>query len=170
MVVRSLLLLVAAYAAAVIDTSLGDLMRIGCIAPDLLTLTAIVWLLTTEGRTALVGAGIVALFGDLIAPGKPGLGAACMLLVGYAVMRARIALPSNHLAVQLISVLIATTAWALATAVLGRLVGQITLAWADIPGRCFGVALYTTGISVPVLMIAGWIREPLIARKRKLAE
>jgi hypothetical protein len=37
-------------------------------------------------------------------------------------------------------------------------------------GRAVGVGLYTAAVSLPVLMVIGWIREPRIAREQRLAE
>ena len=77
-----LILIPIVYIAAVAETSLVDVMRIGDVAPDLLALVALVWLVTVAGPRAFLVAGAVALLGDLIAPGRVGVGTAWMLLVG----------------------------------------------------------------------------------------
>ena len=56
---------------------------------DLLALLAVVWLLTASGTRAFLVAGAIALVGDLIAPGRLGLGFGWMLLVGYGVTQVR---------------------------------------------------------------------------------
>jgi len=56
-----LLLLPLLYAAAAIQTSLGDLMRVGRAEPDLLALAAVAWLLAAEGPHAFLVAGAIGL-------------------------------------------------------------------------------------------------------------
>ena len=166
---RTLLLLVIVYVVAVLETSLVDVMRIGHVAPDLLALVAIVYLLTATGPRAFLVAGLIALLGDLIAPGHLGVGMGWMLLVGYAIMRWKARLPLEHLPAQVFVVLTVVTVWVMAVGLTGRLVGDVSLPWMSILARPLGVGLYTAGIAVPALMVVGWIREPHLARRR-LAE
>ena len=70
---RLLLLLPLVYVTAVLQTSLGDALRVGRVAPDLLGLLAVVWLLVTPGRRAFLVAGLIGLVADLISPGQLGL-------------------------------------------------------------------------------------------------
>ncbi len=83
------LLLPILYLAAALETSLGGVVRVGRATPDLLALVAVVWLLTVGGPRGFLVAGAIGLVGDLIAPGRVGLGMASFLLVGYALSRLR---------------------------------------------------------------------------------
>jgi rod shape-determining protein MreD len=164
-----LLLAGLTYLAAVLETSLVDVLRIGPVAPDLLALAAIVWLLTASGRWAFLAAGAVGLVSDLIAPGRVGVGMAWMLLVGYAVTLLRARWKLNYLVLQVPAAFVAVTFWAAGVGVTGRLLGDFPLPWSTILARSAEVGLYTAGVALPVLMVTGWIREPLLARQQKLA-
>ena len=176
---RFLILILVVYIAAVVDTSPVDVMRVGHVTPDLLVLVAVVWLLTASGPRAFWVAGAVALVGDLISPGRLGVGMAWMLLVGYAVIRLRARFQGatngrgfmwQKLVWQVPCVLVTVTVWASAVGLSGRLLGDVSLPWSTILARAAGVGIYTAGVALPVLMVVGWTREPLVARQRKLAE
>jgi len=166
---RVLLLILIVYLVAVMETALVDVMRIGEVTPDLLALTGVVWLLTSSGPRAFLVAGAIALAGDLIAPGRVGTGAAWMLLVGYALTRLKSRLPLDRLAGQVLATWAAVTAWAMAVGISGRLTGDVALPTLTVLARAAAVGLYTAGVGLPVLMVAGWIREPHLARQRRLA-
>ncbi len=176
---RFVILALVVYLTAVMETSLVDVMRVGHVTPDLLALVAVVWLLTAAGPRAFLVAGAVALAGDLIAPGHIGVGMAWMLLVGYGVTRLRACFQGatngrgfmwQQLAWQVPAVAVAVTIWAAAVGLSGRLLGDVSLPWSTILARTAGVGIYTAGVAVAVLMVVGWIREPQLARRRKLAE
>ncbi len=153
------------YIAAVIETSLVDVLRIGRLTPDLLALVAVVWLLTAAGPRAFVVAGGVTLVGDLIAPGRLGVGTAWMLLVGYGVTRLRARFLPDHLAWQVLTTAATVTVWAAAVGLSGRLLADVSLPCTTIVTRAAGVGLYTAAVALPVLMVTGWIREPLLGRQ-----
>ena len=154
-----LLLSLTVYLAAVAETSLLDLVRVGSVAPDLLALVAIIWLLTAAGPRGFLTAGGVALVGDLIAPGRLGLGMAAMLLVGYAITRLRARLPIDHLAWQVLAVWLAVTVWAMSVAIAARLLGEVSLPWSTLAARTAGTGFFTAAVSLPVLMVHGWLHE-----------
>ena len=166
---RFLLLPPVLYLAAVLQTSLADTISVGHVAPDLLALLAVIWLLVTPGRRAFLVAGLIGLVADLISPGRLGLGMASFMLVGYGLTRLRTRLGLEHLAWQLPAVWLATTALAVSLATGTWLFGQAPLPLATLLVRALGVGAYTTGVSVPLLMIIGWTREPFQARHRRLA-
>jgi hypothetical protein len=166
------------YLAAVMETSLVDVIRIGEITPDLLALVAVVWLLAANGPGAFLVAGGIALVGDLIAPGRVGVGMGWMLLVGYVVTRLRNrqwgatsgrGFVWDRLPGQVLTVGVAVTVWAVAVGLSGRLLGDVALSWLTIVWRAAGVGLYTAGVGLPVLIVLGWIRQPALARERRLA-
>ena len=165
-----LLLVPIVYLAAVVDTSLADRLQVGHVAPDLLALVAVVWLLVAGSPWGFLAVAAIGLAGDLISPGRVGLGMASFLLVGYAVTRLRGRVALESLAGQVAVVLAAVTLVGLAVATGRWLLGETAEALPALLARAMGVGLYTAGVSVPLLMVIGWIREPLLKRRRKLAE
>jgi cell shape-determining protein MreD len=165
---RYLLLLPIVYIAAVTETSLVDLIGVGPVTPDLLAMVAIVWLMLVPTPRAILVAGAIVLVGDLIAPGRPGVGMAWMLLVGYAITRLRQHVKMDHLAVQLIVLWAAVTLWASAVAITSQLTGHTTSPWPTLLANTTGVGIYTAGVSLPALMIIGWIREPRRTRQARM--
>ena len=167
---RILLLALIVYVAAAIEVSLADLTRIDHIAPDLLALTAVLYVLRANHPSGFLVAGLIALVGDLIAPGHLGVGMGWMLLLGFGLTRLKKRLPLEHLAVQGFALFAAVSVWAAAVGLTGRVLGDVSLPWSAILARAAGVGLYTAGVALPVLMVVGWIREPKPARRRTLAE
>ena len=168
--IRLVVLSSLVYVAAVAETSLIDAAAIAGVSPDLLALVAIAWLLVVVEPRAFLVAGAVALLGDLIAPGRLGVGTAWMLVVGYAVGRLQSRLRWKHLAAQLLTVWVAVTVWAAGVAVTSRLIDDLTLPWSTIPMRAAAVGLYTAAFGLPILMVVGWIREPKATRQRRIVE
>ena len=166
---RILLLALIVYLAAVAETSLGDVMRVGRVTPDLLALVATVYVLAARGPRAFLVAGAVALAGDLIAPGRLGVGAAWMLVVGYAVGRLRHHVRLDHFTAQVPVVGLAVACWAAGVGATARLLGELPLAWSTTAVRAAGVGLYTAGVALPVLMVLAWTRERAIAPQRQVS-
>ena len=93
------LLIPILYVAAVLQTSMVDLVQVGPLGPDLLALTAILWLVTAAPSPwAVLVSGGIGLLEDLISPGRVGFGAISFLLAGYAVVRLRGRFRLDHLA------------------------------------------------------------------------
>ncbi len=157
---RYLLLVPIIYVAAVLQTSLADVFRVGHVGPDLMALVAVVWLLTDSEPRAFVAVGVIGLVEDLIAPGRVGIGMACFLLVGYAVGRLRTRLPIDHIAVRALIVLVAVVLTSLGIGFIGRLLGDPSPGLREIVARSVGVGIYTAGVSIPLLMVLGWISDP----------
>ena len=166
----ALLLLPIVYVAAVADTSLAGRIQVGQVAPDLLALTAVVWLLLAAGPRGFLVAGAIGLFADLVSPGRVGLGMICFLLAGYAITRLRQRLALDHVLAQVVVVFGAVTGLAAGIGAGRWLLGETAVDPATLLLRSLGVGLYTAGVSLPLLMVIGWIREPLLRRRRKLAE
>ena len=167
---RYVSLIAVVYLTAVAQTTLVDVLEIGSVVPDMLALTAVVWMLLVPSPRAFLVAGLVVLIGDAIAPGRIGLGAAWMLLVGYGVVRWPSRQMTEHLAGQVALVWAAVSLWALGTAASGCLLGQVDVPWLTALARALGVGVYTAAVALPVLMVVGWIREPILKRRRQLAE
>jgi rod shape-determining protein MreD len=157
---RLVLLLPIVYLAAVIQTSLGEVMRIGRVEPNLLALTAIVWLLLAPSPRSFLLAGAIGLLEDLLAPGRLGLGLACFLLVGYALTSFCARFRPRHLLFRVGVVLVATSLLTLSEAVGNWMLGGPSAGQEAVLWRLLGGAVYTAGASVPVLMILGWFQTP----------
>lgn len=157
---RVLILIPAVYVAAVLETSLADVIRVGPIVPDLLALVAIAWLLVAPGPRSFLAAGVVGLASDLISPGHVGMAAASFLLVGYGVTRLRARWAITHFVVQVALVFAAVTVIASALAMGEWLMGTAPGGPSLLLSRSAGVGLYTAGVSLPMLMVVGWMQEP----------
>ena len=167
---RTLLLVPIVYAATVIQTSLADVVQVGRATPDLLALVAIVWLLTAGGSRGFLAAGAIGLWADLISPGRVGPGMACFLLVGYAVSLLRRRMPLDHLVWQVAVVGLAVTVLEISIGTGRWLLDESTLAGQTLLWRAAGVGAYTAGISLPVFMVLGWLRQPRLRRRRQLEQ
>ena len=157
---RVLLLVSLIYVTAVLETSLADVLRVGDVAPDLLAMLAIIWVLLVPGSRTFLAAGAIGLAGDLISPGRIGLGMACFLLVGYGVGRLRSRFNWNHFIWQVPVVWLGVTLLAAALAAGQLMFKEATLPPSALAIRAAGVGIYTAGVSLPILMTIGWLREP----------
>ncbi len=166
---RFLLLLPILYLTAVLQTSLADVLSVGHVMPDLLALLAVIWVLVTPGRRAFLVAGIIGLVADLISPGRPGLATASFLLVGHGLTGLRAKLGLDRVAWQLPAVWLSTTVLGLSLAVGTWVLGQTSAPLITVLVRALGVGAYTAGVSLPLLMIIGWIREPFRRNAFQLA-
>lgn len=168
---RYVLLLTAVYVALVLDAALVDVVAVDRVAPDLLAIVALAWLFTCQASTrAVVVAAWIGLASDLAAAGRIGAGMASFALVGYAATKLRSKVDSDHPLVQTALTWPATTTIALIVAVAQLASGELaTPAWGAIV-RSLLVGAYTAAVSLPVWMMLSWIREPLVRRRRHLAE
>jgi rod shape-determining protein MreD len=158
---RILLLIPLVYLAAVAETSLADGLRIGAIAPDLLALTAAVWLVAARGPYTFLAAGGIGLVADLLSPGRIGIGAAARLLIGYAMVRPRWRWAFERVLGQVSAVALAVGVWAATVGFARWLVGDAALGLATILARSLATGLYTAAISLPILLAVSWVRDPL---------
>ena len=167
---RLVVLIPIVYVAAVLQTSLVEVIRIGRVEPDLLAMTALVWLLVAARPRGVLVAGLTGLAADLISPGRLGLGLACYLAVGYGLSRLRARVDLDSLSAQLAAVWGGAMLLALGEAVGRWLLGEpVPTLPASLAGA-LGVGLYTTAVSLPVLMVVSWIRQPRLARRRRFRD
>lgn len=164
---RWILLLPAVYLAAVAETTFHRYVAIGTVAPDWLTVVAVMWILWGRGRHDFLIAGAIGLFADALAPGRSGFGATAMLCCGYALTQLR----PFGIGRGLFSQVVLTAPVAAAVSISGLagawLVGDaelMPLPWLTHAGS---VGLYTALAALPVWMVLGWLREPLV-RKTQL--
>jgi len=154
-----LLFVILAYLAAVAQPTLVPLLRVGDAAPDLLALLAVVWALRTRSRYGFLGAGAIALAGDLISPGRIGLGAGWMLLVAFGLVWFQTRRRLCHPALQTAVVLVAVTLWAGALGLSCRAFGQVDTEIVVLLRGALATGVYTAGVALPVLMVLGWWNE-----------
>ena len=154
-----LLLLIAVYLAAVLQTSLAPSIEARHVVPDLFALVAIVWQLSTVRPRGFVAASLVGLACDLTSGGPLGIGMGLFALISFLVGRLRAKVDVKYLLVQLVVVWLATTAIAAGEVLIRRLLGETTLPWTTLAVRAASVGIYTTGVAFPALMIMGWLRE-----------
>jgi rod shape-determining protein MreD len=169
-IMRLVVLIPIVYLAAVFQTSLVEAIRIGRVEPDLLAMTALVWLLVAAGPRGFLAAGLIGLVADLLSPGRLGLGLACYLVVGYALVRLRTRVGLESVSAQLAAVWGGATLLALGQAVGRWLLGEPGQTLPASLAGAIGVGVYTAALSLPVLMVVSWIRQPRLARRRRFRD
>ena len=168
---RYVLLLTAVYVALVLDAALVDLVAVGRVAPDLLAIVALAWLFTCQASTrTVVVAALIGLASDLAAGGRIGAGLASFALVGYAATKLRSKVDADHPLVQTALTWPAATTIALLAAVAQLASGELAMPAGGAIVRSLLVGVYTAAIGLPVWMMLSWIREPLVRRRRHLAD
>jgi rod shape-determining protein MreD len=159
-------LLIATYVAALVEISLSDLSAVRGITPDLLALVLIVRLLYGPAKHQVAAAFFVGLFSDLATPGQVGIGLASSVLLGWLVTRRGQFAFAGATPWGVLIVLLLVSITTLAAAVVRQILGELDLPWASLPLRSLGVGVYTAGFSLPVLMVAAWMREPASLLRR----
>ncbi len=154
-----LLLVILVYLAAVAETALVPLLRVGHTTPDLMALLAVVLALRWRNRYGFLGSGAIALVGDLISPGRVGLGAAWMLLLAFGLGRFQRRARLRHPAGQTAAVLLSVACWAGALGLSCRLLGPVEAGIATILCRAVYTGAYTAAVGLPALMVLGWWDE-----------
>jgi rod shape-determining protein MreD len=166
---RYLILALAVYAAAVVQTSLAPALEVRHVMPDLFALAAVLWELTAVRRDAdraadasprgFFAAALVGLAYDLTSSGPLGVGFGLFTGVGWLIASIRAKFDLAHLLMQLSAVFFATAAIAGGEAVIWRLRGETALPWTTLVVRAACVGVYTTAVAVPIVMVLGWLRE-----------
>ncbi|MBN1587878.1 MAG: rod shape-determining protein MreD [Pirellulales bacterium] len=165
----SILLVPILYVAAVVQTSLVDVLRIGRVEPDVLVFVGLVWVLCSRGPYRFLAAGAAGLVGDLLCSGTVGPGCAAGLAVGYLLVRADARIAIDRLASRLLAVWVGATFMILVEVLLRGILGQF-VSWAHFGLALrlgLGAGLYTAVISLPVLMVVGWLHSAHVARWRR---
>jgi rod shape-determining protein MreD len=155
----NLFLILATYVAAVLQISLAPAIEVRHVMPDLFALVAVLWLLRTSGRQALLGTAFVGLLYDLTSAAALGTGLGIYSVAGYALSRLCGKASGLLLPVQLVIVWLATTSIALAEAAAARIVADTTLSWTTLTARGVSVGVYTTALALPALMVIGWLPQ-----------
>lgn len=155
--VRWIALATSMYAAAVLDTSAGDALTVGSVAPDWITLVAFTWLVTQPMRAPYFMAVGCGLLSDLISPGPIGFGVATMLLV--ALVATRWSAQGRSLAFRVVGAGLAAAAVAGGVAAGHRIVGAAADSIPTLVGDAVGVGFYTAAISWPLFLVLSWWPE-----------
>ena len=154
------LLALAAYLAAALDTALAPAWAIGRATPDLLALVAILWLLAPGRPRTYWACAAVGLLADLLAPGRLGVGLACFAAAGYVLAGWRPRLIFVRPWTKAAVVAVAAASIATGGGLLRRLLGEIDLSALAILGRSAAVGIYTAGLALPILMVFDWLPQP----------
>jgi cell shape-determining protein MreD len=161
---RWILLPPAVYLAAVAQTTFHRYVVVGAVAPDWLVIVAMMWMLWGRGRHDFLIAGAIGLFADAIAPGRPGFGAAALLCCAYGLAQLRPFGIGRGVISQVVLTGPAAVIVSLAGLAGAWLVGDaemMPLPWLQHAGS---VGLYTALASLPLWMVLGWLREPLVGK------
>ena len=161
-----ILLIVATYLAAVLQTSLVPAFEVRHVVPDLFALTAVVWLLLTARPRGFVAVALVGLAYDLTSAGPLGIGLGLFAVAGYFVTWLRGKLDAKHLLLQLAIVWLATTVIAFGEVFAACWLGETTLTASSLAVCAVSVGAYTTGFTLPLLMVIDWCREAWRGRVR----
>ncbi len=160
--IRILAILPTVWLAAVMDTSLAPFWSIGIVTPDLMALAALTWIFVSRHRSDPLWVGIIGLAADLIAAGRVGPGMAAFALAGYGLTALRSHVRLENPVLQTICVWIIVTLIALLVTVAGRLLGDTMSNWSSALTLAGAVGAYTAAIALPLLLVIGWLWEPLI--------
>jgi rod shape-determining protein MreD len=155
---RLLLLIIAAYVVAVLETTLGDRIVIAQVVPDGLALIALLAVLTGDARRDFLLAGVIGTLADCLSPGRLGVGMLCFLLAGYAAMQLR-GRPARWRAVQVLVIGLGTMAITLAVGGVNLMLGETAIPWWSLVARSIGVGFYTGLAAVPCVMVVRWLDE-----------
>lgn len=165
---RFIVLAVAVYAAAVAQTSLAPALEVRHVMPDLFALAAVLWQLTARrdaDRAAdgsprgFIAAALVGLAYDLTSSGPLGVGFGLFAGMGWLIASIRAKLDLAHPLMQLTTVFFATAAIASAEAIIWRLRGETALPSSTLVVRAACVGVYTAAVTLPIVMVLGWLRE-----------
>lgn len=155
-----LLLLPLVYLAAALQTLLSPQWQVAGVGPDLLALTAFAWLAVSPRRYAFVVVALIGLVADLASPAPLGLGLAAFAFVGYSLMRLRSRVHLDHLTGHIAIIWLGVASTCFVQTVALRVLGKTSLPWLMLLPRSALVGFYTASLSIPLLMIAGWLRTP----------
>ena len=150
----------AVYFLTVVQTSICPLLEIYQVTPDLLLLMPAFIVVSSNSPYRFLWGGWIGLIHDLITPGPLGLAMFAFALAGYLITRIQPQLYSQHSLIRfgMISLTIGISI-ALLTA-LRILFQDYHYPWAHWPGLVAGVTLYTSTLSVPLILLTAKSKHP----------
>jgi len=149
----TLLYLPLLYLAAVVDTALLDRAGWGGLTPSALALLAAAGVIV-GGPRGIAAAALAGLCGDLLMPGRLGVGLAAWIVVGTALDLLRRRLPLDVLPVRAAAIGVVIVAWAVLVIIARGMLGEPLAPWSTALLRALGMAAATALVGVPV---AWWL-------------
>jgi rod shape-determining protein MreD len=156
-VFRTLALLLMLYAALLADTVAAPHLQIGRVSPDCSSLVIVAWVLRATASRAVVMAAVAGLVCDLAMHGRVGPGVLACAITALAVARWAPKLPTRIVGVEAAVIGVATLFVHCLLSVAAVLTGEAQLGFAAWSVQVFGAAVYTSAVSVPILMVQNWL-------------
>jgi hypothetical protein len=156
--VRGLLLLAAAWLAAVFDLCIAPWLAVQHCAPSACLLAAAAAIALSESSYAFLTAGWFGLAADLSGVGSLGPALGCFAAVGYVVIAMRGASRLRGALRQGIELLAGTIAMAVSLSVIQALVSASDAALTPTLRLAAGAGLYTFALAAPLLLLAASAR------------
>jgi len=144
------------YLASILQIGLAPRWQIAGAGPDLLALIAVVWSMKSTGWHWLAAAVFVGLASDLSSTAPLGIGVAIYAVVAQVVIWWRRKIRLDRVAAQIAVVWAGVTAVTLLELAAGDCLGQSFPSFSIAIERTAIVGLYTTMISVPILLVMSW--------------
>jgi rod shape-determining protein MreD len=156
------------YLAALLESWLAPQWEIRGVVPSLLALVAFQWLASARSQYAFLVVALIGLVSDLDSSAPLGVGMGAFAVVGYAIVFLRRNLHLEGMLAQLIIVGSGTMTTCAVQGIALRLTGQVERSLLAVIEHSALVGLYTTGLAIPVMMIACWIKpkreqSPIVA-------
>ena len=156
--VRGLLLLAAAWLAAVFDCGIAPWLELRHCAPSACLLAAAAAIALSESSYAFLTAGWFGLAADLAGGGALGPALGCFAVIGYVMIAMRHASRLHGALRQGIELLAGTIAMAVSLSVIQALLSATDAAMAPTLRLSAGAGLYTVAFAVPLLLLTASAR------------
>lgn len=153
-----MLLIPFVYIAAVLQTWISPRWELSDAVPNLLALTAFVWLITNDGPRGFLVTALVGLVSDLGSSTPLGFGIAVYSVVGYGAIWLRRHMNADRLLGQLGVLWLAITAITLSEGITAMCLHQDQLTAPMLLGHTILVGLFTTILALPIFVIINWRR------------
>jgi len=151
---RGLLLLTAAWLAALFDTGIAPLLELRHCAPSACLLAAVLTIALSNNSHAFLIAGGFGLTGDLSGASRLGPALGCFALAGYVVLRLRGTSQPPGVLRRSAELLLCAIAMPIALATVQALSAATSVSWSWLMQAALGAGLYTAALALPVLLFA----------------
>lgn len=162
---RSLLLLAAAWLAAVFDCGVAPWLELRHCAPSACLLAAAVSIALSRSSYAFLTAGWFGLVADVSGAGPLGPALGCFACVGFLLIAIRRpgsvsdrSSPLSGTLRQFVELLLGTLAMSISLTVVQGLSSATDVAWAPHLKQSVGAGLYTVALALPILLLAATTR------------
>jgi len=144
------------YLAATLETSLAHGWTVGHVAPDFFSLVGLAGLLVCPEARGVWSLALAGLAADLLSTTHPGVGMACFVVGGFAILALRARWPTSSVVGQAGLLAIGACLIAALLTVWGQWHESTGLAWPTFVMRAVGVGLSTGAVGVPVFAVLHW--------------